>query len=142
MKLRCARVELRGSCSQVDADPATKRRAAWNRVPRTFDRRISILRAWPFGPSPSPDCLNRQHPCAGRHGRCVVGGPTHIRGFILKTKLLPLVLLSLSQGVLAQQLPQAGSQLQQLPPPPAPQAPAAPAIRIEETTGPAVPGSE
>ena len=60
----------------------------------------------------------------------------------MKIKLLPLVLLSLSQGVLAQQLPGAGSQLQQLPPPPAPQAPAAPAIRIEETTAPAVPGSE
>ena len=59
----------------------------------------------------------------------------------MKTKLLPLVLLSLSQGVLAQQLPGAGSQLQQLPPPPVPQA-ATPVIRIEEATGPAIPGSE
>lgn len=59
----------------------------------------------------------------------------------MKTRLLPLVLLSLSQGVLAQQLPGAGAQLQQLPPPPVPQA-AAPVIRIEESTAPAAPGSE
>jgi hemolysin activation/secretion protein len=59
----------------------------------------------------------------------------------LKTKILPLVLLTLSQGVLAQQIPGAGSQLQQLPSIPAPQ-PAAPEIRIEETTAPPAPGAE
>ncbi|MDB6163223.1 MAG: ShlB/FhaC/HecB family hemolysin secretion/activation protein [Xanthomonadaceae bacterium] len=59
----------------------------------------------------------------------------------MKTKLLPLVLLTLSQGVLAQQLPGAGTQLQQLPPPPTPQ-PAVPQIKIEETTAPLAPGSD
>ena len=53
----------------------------------------------------------------------------------MKTKLLPLVLLTLSQGVLAQQIPGAGSQLQQLPPTPAPQT-VEPEIRIEEATSP------
>src|SRR6476620_1708603 len=133
MKLRCARVELRGNCSQVNADPAIKRRAAWKRVPRTVDRRISILLAWPFGPSPLPDCLNRQNPCAGWLTGNVSGWSDSHRGSTVKTKLLPLVLLSLSQGVLAQQIPGAGTQLQQLPPPPVPQT-VAPVIRIEETT--------
>jgi hemolysin activation/secretion protein len=51
----------------------------------------------------------------------------------LKTniKLLPLVLLTLSHGLLAQQLPGGGTQLNQLPPPPAPLK-ASPEIRIQE----------
>lgn len=60
---------------------------------------------------------------------------------MMKTKLFPLVLLTLSQGLLAQQLPGAGSQLRQLPPPPVPQK-TAPEIRIEEATGPTAPGSD
>lgn len=59
----------------------------------------------------------------------------------MKTKLLPLVLLTLSQGLLAQQIPGAGSQLRQLPPPPAPPK-TAPEIRIEEATPPAAPGAD
>lgn len=59
----------------------------------------------------------------------------------MKTKLLPLVLLTLSQGVLAQQIPGAGSQLIQLSTPPAPQK-TAPEIRIEEATTPAALGSD
>jgi len=59
----------------------------------------------------------------------------------VKTKVFPLVLLTLSQGLLAQQLPGAGSQLRQLPPPAVPQK-AAPEIRIEETTAPATAGSD
>lgn len=53
-----------------------------------------------------------------------------------KSALLPLLLLTFSQGTLAQQIPGAGSQLQQLPPPTTP-APVAPNIRIEQTTAPA-----
>jgi len=53
----------------------------------------------------------------------------------LKNTLLPLAMLALSQGLLAQQLPGAGSQIQQLPPVPAPQK-AAPQIRIEEGVAP------
>ncbi|WP_233263155.1 ShlB/FhaC/HecB family hemolysin secretion/activation protein [Cognatiluteimonas profundi] len=59
----------------------------------------------------------------------------------MKTKLLPLVLLTLSQGVLAQQIPGAGSQLQQLPQTPAPQA-LQPEIRIEEATTAPAPGAD
>lgn len=61
----------------------------------------------------------------------------------LKTsiQLLPLVLLTLSQGLLAQQVPGAGSQLRQLPPSPVPQK-TSPEIRIEEATAPADPGSD
>ena len=59
----------------------------------------------------------------------------------MKTKLLPLVLLTLSQGVLAQQIPGAGSQLQQLPQTPAPQA-LPPDIRIEEATSAPAPGAD
>lgn len=55
-------------------------------------------------------------------------------------RLLPLVLLALSHGALAQQVPGAGSQLQQLPSPPAPATQqAAPEIRIEESTAPTAP---
>lgn len=54
------------------------------------------------------------------------------------TKLLPLVLLTLSQGLLAQQLPGGGTQLKQLPPPPAPLK-AAPEIHIQEATSSTAP---
>jgi hemolysin activation/secretion protein len=50
--------------------------------------------------------------------------------------VIPFALLALSQGVLAQQLPGAGSQIQQLPPVPVPQK-ALPEIRIQEGTAPA-----
>lgn len=53
-------------------------------------------------------------------------------------KLLPLVLLTLSHGLLAQQLPGGGTQLNQLPPPPEPLK-AAPEIRIQEATAPNAP---
>src|SRR5690606_377468 len=53
-----------------------------------------------------------------------------------RMKLLPLMLLAISQGVLAQQLPGAGSQLRQLPP--AQQPPQTePQVRIEDSTAPA-----
>jgi hemolysin activation/secretion protein len=40
---------------------------------------------------------------------------------MLKSKLIPCALLAISHGVFAQQLPTAGSQMQQIPPAPAPQ---------------------
>lgn len=52
------------------------------------------------------------------------------------TPILPLVLLTLCQGAFAQQIPGAGSQLQQLPPTSAPQQ-SVPDIRIEPATAPA-----
>ncbi|WP_411300956.1 ShlB/FhaC/HecB family hemolysin secretion/activation protein [Lysobacter sp. A3-1-A15] len=55
--------------------------------------------------------------------------------------LLPLLLLTLGHGVHAQQLPGAGSQLRQLPPPPATEQPA-PEIRIEEATTPGAPSAD
>ena len=55
--------------------------------------------------------------------------------------MLPLVLLTLSQGVIAQQLPGAGSQLQQLPPTAAPQQ-TTPDIRIQAAASPASAGSD
>jgi hemolysin activation/secretion protein len=57
------------------------------------------------------------------------------RALKLKNTLLPLAMLALSQGLLAQQIPGAGSQIQQLPPVPVPQK-AAPEIRIQEGTAP------
>lgn len=54
-----------------------------------------------------------------------------------KTTFIPLLLLTLSQGALAQQIPGAGSLLQQLPPQQLPQD-TTPQIRIEEAT-PATP---
>lgn len=57
------------------------------------------------------------------------------RALTLKSTLLPLAMLALSQGLLAQQIPGAGSQIQQLPPVPVPQK-AAPEIRIQEGTAP------
>lgn len=55
---------------------------------------------------------------------------------MLQNKIFPIALLTLSQSVLAQQLPGAGSQIQQLPPVPAPQK-AAPAVRIQQGGAPA-----
>lgn len=55
-----------------------------------------------------------------------------------RMKLLPLVLLAISQGAIAQQLPGSGSQLRQLPPSPPPQQ-AQPKIRIEDGAAPAPP---
>lgn len=49
--------------------------------------------------------------------------------------VIPFALLALSQGILAQQLPGAGSQFQQLPPVPVPQK-AAPEIRIQQGAAP------
>lgn len=60
---------------------------------------------------------------------------------IMKIKLLTLALLAISQTVLAQQIPGAGSQLRQLPPPAEPVR-TEPLIRIEETTAPAMPGTD
>lgn len=57
------------------------------------------------------------------------------------TRLLPLLLLTLGPGVHAQQIPGAGSQLRQVPPPPAVEQPP-PEIRIEEATTPATPGTD
>jgi hemolysin activation/secretion protein len=60
----------------------------------------------------------------------------------LKKTLLALTMLVLSHDLLAQQLPGAGSQIQQLPPVPVPQK-AAPEIRIQEGSAPgkAAPGT-
>lgn len=60
----------------------------------------------------------------------------------MKIKLFPLVLLTLSQGLLAQQIPGAGSQLKQLPPPPPAPLKTAPEVRIEEATPATAPGSD
>lgn len=59
---------------------------------------------------------------------------------LTRTKLLPLALLALAPAVLAQAIPGAGTQMQQLPALPAAQK-APPQIRIEESTAGAVPGS-
>lgn len=56
----------------------------------------------------------------------------------MKNIIRPLALLAWSCGALAQQLPSAGGQLQQIPPPPAPPR-AAPDIRIEQRSAPAAP---
>ena len=58
----------------------------------------------------------------------------------LRTKLLPLAMMALSQSLLAQQIPGAGTQLRQLEPPAAPQK-NVPQIRIEEGTAPVTPGA-
>ena len=60
---------------------------------------------------------------------------------MFKNKLLPFALLTLSQSIFAQQLPSAGSQIQQIPPVPTSQK-VAPAIRIESGTAPATPASD
>ena len=59
---------------------------------------------------------------------------------MLKTKLLPLALLAISHHVFAQQLPGAGSQIQQLPQTPVPQK-ALPEIRIESGVAPVQAGA-
>jgi hemolysin activation/secretion protein len=56
----------------------------------------------------------------------------------ITAKLLPLALLALSQNLPAQQIPDAGSQLNQLPPPAFPQQ-AGPQIKIEEAPSPRAP---
>ncbi|MEO7954790.1 MAG: ShlB/FhaC/HecB family hemolysin secretion/activation protein [Polaromonas sp.] len=60
---------------------------------------------------------------------------------MFKNKILPFALLALSQSLFAQQPPNAGSQLQQIPPAPVPQK-AAPSIRLEPSSGPATPVSD
>ncbi|GGY86837.1 ShlB/FhaC/HecB family hemolysin secretion/activation protein [Pseudoduganella plicata] len=59
---------------------------------------------------------------------------------MMKTKLIPCALLAISHGVFAQQLPSAGSQMQQIPPAPVPEkrSPALPA----PATSPAATASE
>ncbi len=58
----------------------------------------------------------------------------------LRTKLLPLAMMALSQSLLAQQIPGAGSQLRQLEPPAVPQK-NQPQIRIEEGSSPVTPNA-
>src|SRR4249919_2331133 len=58
----------------------------------------------------------------------------------IKMKYLPLALLACSQSLLAQQIPDAGSQLNQLPPAEAPQD-NQPQIRIEQASAPAPAGT-
>ena len=58
-----------------------------------------------------------------------------------RMKLLPLMLLAIGYGALAQQLPGAGTQLRQLPTPPPAQQPQ-PQIRIEDGTAPAAPAAD
>lgn len=60
---------------------------------------------------------------------------------MFKNKILPFALLALGQTVFAQQLPSAGSQIQQIPPTPIPQK-AAPAVRIEPSSAPATEASD
>ena len=61
---------------------------------------------------------------------------------MLKHRLLPFALLTLSQAIFAQQAPSSGSQLLQIPPSPVPQR-APPAIRIEQgTASSSTPGSD
>lgn len=55
---------------------------------------------------------------------------------MFKNKLIPFALLALSQSIFAQQLPSAGSQIQQIPPSPVPPK-AAPPLRIESGSAPA-----
>ena len=59
---------------------------------------------------------------------------------MLKIRLLPLALLAISHHVFAQQLPGAGSQIQQIPPTPVPQK-ALPEIRIESGVAPVQAGA-
>jgi hemolysin activation/secretion protein len=54
---------------------------------------------------------------------------------VIKTKLLPLSFLALSQAVFSQQVPSAGSQIQQIPPAPVLQRPV-PTVRLEPGTAP------
>ncbi|MDO8903598.1 ShlB/FhaC/HecB family hemolysin secretion/activation protein [Hydrogenophaga sp.] len=60
---------------------------------------------------------------------------------MFKIPLLPFAVLILSQAAFAQQLPSAGSQLQQIPPAPSPQQ-VAPAIRIDSGPTPATAASD
>ena len=60
---------------------------------------------------------------------------------MLQKQLFSVALLALSQSLLAQQPPGAGSQLQQIPPPPVPQK-SAPNIRLEPSSAPASAASD
>jgi hemolysin activation/secretion protein len=60
---------------------------------------------------------------------------------VFNPKIIPFALLALSQSLFAQQLPSAGSQIQQIPPAPIPEK-AAPAIRIAPAAAPASPASD
>ena len=60
---------------------------------------------------------------------------------MLSHKFIPFALVALSPGVFAQQLPSAGSQIQQIPPAPTPQK-SAPALRIEPSAAPATPAPD
>ena len=60
---------------------------------------------------------------------------------MLQKQLFSVALLALSQSLLAQQPPSAGSQLQQIPPAPVPQK-AAPSIRLEPSSAPATAASD
>ena len=66
--------------------------------------------------------------------------PIYTKEPVFRNKLLPYVLLSLSQGVFAQQSPSAGSQLQQIPPVPVPQR-EAPKVELAPVAAP-LQGSE
>lgn len=77
----------------------------------------------------------------GKRARAAGSRPAHIRASPFNIPLLPLALLALSPHLLAQQLPNAGSQMQQLPPAPIPQK-APPEIRIERgSAAPAAAGA-
>ena len=64
--------------------------------------------------------------------------PIYTKEPVFRNKLLPYVLLSLSQGVFAQQSPSAGSQLQQIPPVPVPQR-EAPKVELAPVAAPLQP---
>jgi hemolysin activation/secretion protein len=60
---------------------------------------------------------------------------------IFRVRFLPLALLALGQGLHAQQIPNAGSQMQQIPPVPVPQK-APPEINIQRGVAPTLPGAD
>lgn len=60
---------------------------------------------------------------------------------MFKNKIIPFALLALSQGILAQQIPGAGSQMQQIPPTPIPQK-LAPKVELKQGSAPAVSESD
>lgn len=60
---------------------------------------------------------------------------------MFKNKIIPFALLALSQGILAQQIPGAGSQMQQIPPTPIPQK-LAPKVELKQGNAPAVSESD
>ena len=60
---------------------------------------------------------------------------------MFKNKMIPFALLALSQSILAQQIPGAGSQMQQIPPTPVPQK-LAPKVELKQGSAPAVSESD